>query len=331
MRRNVGSRGAGRQRLSVVAALLAALASPAAALETVTMAIPTKSFQQVIYPLAQERGYMREEGIDLKIVFVEPTPSIQAALAGSVQLTAAGTSALVAVTKAGAPLRVVLAVNDRVHQWLLSRPEHTSLKGLKGKKIATTGVASVATFMLKQIVAKHGLDGNRDLVYLDPGSGNQLPALLAGAVDAAVLSVEQRYVGLDNGMRELVYFGNEVKNSWGTLASTERFIKEQPKRLAGFIKATLKALRLIRQERESTIAAVMKFSGIERALAARIYDDLIGTVTRSGAVDEETQRNDLEIIRQVVGAKEAVAPARAYDFSFALAAERELARAAWRP
>ena len=59
-------------------------------LETINLAIPTKSFQQVIYPLAQDRGYMREEGIDLKIVFIEPTPSIQAALSGSVQFTAAG-------------------------------------------------------------------------------------------------------------------------------------------------------------------------------------------------------------------------------------------------
>src|SRR3989338_3319276 len=124
------------------------LATEVLGLETINIAIPTKSFQQVIYPLAQDRGYMREEGIDLKIIFIESTPSIQAALAGSVHFTAAGSSALVAVTKAGAPLKVVLAVNDRVHQWLLSKPENTSPKSLKGKKIATTGVASIVTFML---------------------------------------------------------------------------------------------------------------------------------------------------------------------------------------
>ena len=44
----------------------------------VTIALPAKSFQQIIFPLAQERGYMKEEGIDLKITFMEPTPSIQA-------------------------------------------------------------------------------------------------------------------------------------------------------------------------------------------------------------------------------------------------------------
>ena len=321
-------------RHAIVISLMLWLFLPAAqlfGLDTINLAIPTKSFQQVIYPLAQDRGYMREEGNDLKIVFIEPTPSIQAALAGSVHFTAAGSSALVAITKAGAPLKVVLAVNDRVHQWLLSKPENTSPKSLKGKKIATTGVASIATFMLKQIFARHGLDANKDVVYLDPGSGNQLPALLAGAVDGAVLSVEQRYVGLDSGMKELIYFGNELKNSWGTLATTDRFIKEQPKLITGFMKATLKALRLIRQDREATIAAVTNFSGVERKLAVRIYDDLIGTFTRNGVVDEETQRNDLEIIRQVVGNKEAAAITRGYDFSFALEADRQLTQAGWRP
>lgn len=318
-----------KRMAALLLAWLLCTASDSLALETVTMAIPAKSFQQVIYPLAQERGYMREEGIDLKIVFIEPTPSIQAAIAGSVHFTAAGTSALVALSKGGVPLKVVLAVNDRVHQWLLTKPDISSPKALKGKRIATTGVAAVATFMLKQILTKQGLDANKDVIYLDTGTGNQLPALLAGAVDAAVLPVEQRYVGLDSGMKEMFYFGNEVKNSWGTTATTDRLIKEQPKLVGGFVKATLKALRFIRQDREPTINAVVKFSSIDRSLAARIYDDLIGTFTRNGTVDEETQRNDLAIIRQVAGVNEAVAPARAYDFSFATEADRQLS--GWKP
>ncbi len=48
----------------------------------VTIALPTKSFQMIIFPLAQERGYMKEEGVDLKVTFMEPTPSIQALVAG---------------------------------------------------------------------------------------------------------------------------------------------------------------------------------------------------------------------------------------------------------
>lgn len=323
-------------RLSMLAAVLCMLlalpgATQAQSLQTVNMAIPSKSFQMVIYPVAQQRGYMKEEGIDLRVVYIAPTTSIQGMLGGDVQFTGAGTSALVSIARANTPLKVVVATNDRVLQWLLTRPNITTPKDLKGKRIATTGAGAIATFMLKQILTKHGLDGNKDPIYLDTGSGNQLPALLAGAMDAAVLSVEQRYVGLDKGMKEMFFFGNEVKNSWGTLATTDKLIKEQPKMVSGFVRATIKALRYVRQDKEGTIAALLKFSGVSREQATRVYDDLIGTFTRNGFVDEETQRNDLNIIRQVVNATEAVPITKAYDFSFAQEADQQLNKAGWKP
>jgi ABC-type nitrate/sulfonate/bicarbonate transport system substrate-binding protein len=297
----------------------------------VTIALPTKSFQMIIFPLALERGYMKEEGVDLKITFMEPTPSIQALVADSIQLTGSGGSAMVAIARGGIPAKVVLAVNDRVHQWILSRPEITSIKDLKGRKIATTGIASVATYMFKNLLPKYGIDGNKDVLFTDPGVGNQAAALLSGAVDAAIVSVEQRYAGIDNGMKELMYLGNEVKNSWGTTAASDKFMKEQPKLMAGFMRATLKALRWIRRDRQGTIAAFTRFSGLPAASATRMYDDLIATFTANGAVDLDTQKNDVEVIRQVLDAKEALAPARAFDFSFALEADAQINKIGWKP
>ena len=300
-------------------------------LQTVNMAIPSKSFQMVIYPLAQQKGYMKEEGLDLRVIYISPVTSIQAMLGGDVQFTGAGSSALVSIARANAPLKVIASTNDRVLQWLLTRPNISDPKELKGKRIATTGVASIATFMLKQILAKHGLDPSKDVIYLDPGTNNQLPALLAGTMDAAVLSVEQRYVGLDKGMKEMFFFGNEVKNSWGTLGTTDKLIKEQPKMVSAFVRATIKSLRYLRQDKEAAIAALIKFSGVTRQQASRLYDDLIPTFTRNGAVDEEAQKNDLHIVRQVVNSNETVPTVKAYDFSFALEADQQLNRANWRP
>jgi len=299
--------------------------------QTVNMAIPAKSFQMVIYPVAQQKGYMKEEGLDQRVIFIAPTTSIQAMLGGDVQFTGAGTSALVSIARGNTPLKVVVATNDRVLQWLVTRPEITSLKDLKGKKIATTGVGAVATFMARQVLTKHGLDGNKDVTYLDVGQGNQLAALLGGGFDAAILSVEQRYVALDKGMREMFFMGNEVKNSWGTLATTDKLIKENPKMVGGFVRATIKALRYLRQEKEGAISAMLKFSGVSRQQATRVYDDIIGTFTRNGVVDDETQRNDLNIIRQVTNTNETMPNAKAYDFSFAQEADQQLNKAGWRP
>jgi NitT/TauT family transport system substrate-binding protein len=310
--------------------LLLSLVSPARALETISTALTSKAFQYVPLVLAQERGYMKEEGIDLKFVFMQNAPGLQALIANTVQFSGSGSSALVAISKGNAPLKTVFAMNDQVLQWVMVRPNISSLKEMKGKKVATTGVASIAAYMLRNILAKNGMDP-KDVLMIDPGPVNRVPSLLSGAVDAAIVSPEERYATLDQGMKELMFIGKEVKNSWGTFATSERFIKEQPKLMLGFARAVLKGLRVVRQDREGTIASAAKFSELERTLAARMYDDLIGTFTSSGYVDEETQRNDLAIVKLVAEVSEVIAPQRAYDFSFARQAEQQLNKQGWKP
>src|SRR5687767_1251761 len=113
------------------------LAAPVAyGQETVTVALTSKAFQYTILPVAQERGYMKEEGIDLKIVYMQNAPGLQALTAGNVQFSGSGTSALVGISKGGAPLKTVSAVNDQALQWIVARPNAAALKDLKGGKIA---------------------------------------------------------------------------------------------------------------------------------------------------------------------------------------------------
>jgi hypothetical protein len=45
--------------------------------------------------------------------------------------------------------------------------------------------------------------------------------------------------------------------------------------------------------------AIVKFSEVKRKLAERTYDDVIRTFASNGVVDEETQKNDLDIVRLV--------------------------------
>jgi sulfonate transport system substrate-binding protein len=315
-----------------IAAGWQALLNEASGLETVNLALTNRNFQMALYPIAQERGYMREEGIDVKLILVRSELSIQAMIAGSFQFSMAGTMGLVNVAKGGAPLKVILATNDKVLSWILSKPEVTSLKELKGKRVAVSGVTSATTIMAKQVLAKHGLNVDRDLSLINTGgTGNSIRALMAGSVDAIVASAGERYAGRPGGFRELVFVGDEVKNSWGTMATTDQLIQENPKLVAGIVKASLKALRFIHKDREATIAIAMKFAGLDRNLATQMYDDLVGTFTQNGIVDEETQRNDIEVIRQITKTTETIPIQRAYDFRFAREADRQLTQSGWRP
>jgi len=301
------------------------------AVDKVSVTLPAKSLQFIIFPLAKERGYMKEEGIDLNIIVMAATPGLQAVVAGEMDFTGSGSSALVAIAQGNAPLKTVLAVNDQVLQWLMARPQYSSFKELKNKKIAVTGIAAVATYMLKRVALKYGLDANKDLTFLALPPGQRLAAIQTGVVDAGLLSSEERFAALDQGMKEILYLGKEVKNSWGTVATNDQFIKTKPKLMHGFMRALLKALRLVKQNREVAMNALMKFSELDKDLAARTYDGMIGTFTSNGVVDEETQKNDLDIVREVLNMTKEIPIQRAYDFSFAKKADSELTQAGWKP
>ena len=45
----------------------------------------------------------------------------------------------------------------------------------------------------------------------------------------------------------------------------------------------------VKQNREIAIDAMMKFSELDRELAARTYDGMIGTLTTNRVVDKETR------------------------------------------
>ena len=97
------------------------------------------------------------------------------------------------------------------------------------------------------------------------------------------------------------------------------------------MRALLKALRLVKQNREIAMDTMMKFSELDRQSAARTYDGMIATFTSNGVVDEETQKNDLDIVREVLKVTKEVPIERAYDFGFAKKADSELTQAGWKP
>jgi len=305
--------------------------SPVFAADTITVALTAKAFQYTILPLAQERGYMKEEGLDMKLTYMQSGPSLQAVMAGSAQFSGAGSSALVGISKGNAPMKTVLALNDQVLQWVVARPNVAGPADLKGKKVASAGIASLATFMLRQILAtKYGVD-SKDIIFIDPGPLNRLPSLMSGAADAAIVSAEERYQAVEQGMKDFMYLGKELKNSWGTIATSDRFIKEQPKQMLGFARAVIKALRYFRHDRDGAIAAAVKFTESDRALVSRMYDDMAKSFTTAGHVDEETQKNDLAIVKLVAEVNEVVPNNGAYDFTFARQAEAQLNKQGWKP
>jgi ABC-type nitrate/sulfonate/bicarbonate transport system substrate-binding protein len=91
--------------------------------------------------VAQEKGYFREEDLDVELILMTASVANMALLGGNVDFISSGPSVVGAIAR-GAPLRFVFICFNRPMHWLYGKPEIKDVKGLKGKKIGVSAVDS---------------------------------------------------------------------------------------------------------------------------------------------------------------------------------------------
>src|ERR1043165_9989437 len=72
-------------------------------LRKVYATIPAISESSLAFYIARDKGYWREEGLDVELILARAAPSIQAVIAGNVEFGTAGGSALLPITR-GLPM-----------------------------------------------------------------------------------------------------------------------------------------------------------------------------------------------------------------------------------
>jgi ABC-type nitrate/sulfonate/bicarbonate transport system substrate-binding protein len=99
----------------------------------INMAVSARSLAQVAHYVAEEKGYYRDEGLEVRLILMSTPIAAQALIAGNVDFTGVSGGVLPAVV-GGAPLRFVFSAFYRPMFWLYARPEIRTVTALKGKK-----------------------------------------------------------------------------------------------------------------------------------------------------------------------------------------------------
>src|SRR5947207_4954155 len=236
-----------------VAILLLAARSSAQELVKVPVQIPAITPAVTPFAVARDRGYYRQEGLDVQLVVMPSALGSQALLGGNVKFSTAGGAGLLPILR-GAPVRFMFTSFSRPMFWLYSRSDIRSVESLKGKKVGVSSLGSGPDSLLREILKKHGLEGGRDVAIMAVGSGTaRFFALQAGSVDAAMLSIPANLMAQEAGFRELVSF---IEQEWielqGTVNVTDQLLTSDPGLVEKFIRATLKGFMYFRDQRSQT-------------------------------------------------------------------------------
>ncbi len=136
--------------------------------------------------IARDKGYFKDEGLDVSLTKVEDPKDRFTALAGK-QLDGLVTTIDTASQywKAETPFKIFLGLDDSSGgDGIIAKPEVTSVKDLKGKKIGVN-VGSVSHYFLDYELQQNGLS-DADVTLEKMKQGDVPAAFASGRIDAGV-------------------------------------------------------------------------------------------------------------------------------------------------
>src|SRR5918992_6183550 len=287
-------------------------------LTPVRMGLAGRSTTSMPFFVAKERGFFREEGLDVELIVMQAIQTIQATMGNTTQFASA-TGSAVSSAVSGADIRVILAVTDQPSFDLIVQPNITSVQQLRGKKIGTGGVGSLAEILARRILTAHSVRPEEVTILATGPSHMTYLSLKAKVIDAAPLQMPLTFTAQDEGFRKLVSAADVYRSVQGGLATTKAILSEQPEMVTKVVRAMLRAIRLIKSDRKYGIEFIkgpwLDIGKEPEKIAARVYDIAAPALLENGTVSEEIQRQMIADASLRVKPAHPVLPEQVFDFS----------------
>jgi ABC-type nitrate/sulfonate/bicarbonate transport system substrate-binding protein len=190
----------------VLTVALAGTGTPARAVDTVTIGT-VGSASANIWPvfIGLNKGFFAEQNLKIDIVYVQSSAQmIQQLTSGSLDVTmSTGLVDPIRAIQKGSPIAIVRLESQSPPYALVAKGSIKSLKDLKGKTISLGGPKDITRIYVERMLAPSGIKpGEFDMVYAGATSA-RAQALIAGAVDAAILLPPFNFQATAQGFNEL--------------------------------------------------------------------------------------------------------------------------------
>ncbi len=282
----------------------------------ILVSAPSKSLTWFPAALAKEKGFFRDEGLDVDFVVMNPRLALQAVISGDAAYTTALGSTIRAAVR-GVPLRVVLTICEKPHFALIAKPGVTNVEQLRGKIVGISSFGASSDTMARAALLKYKLSPEKDVKILAVGGGlNRLAALKSGAIDATLIEAPYNVMLEQEGFPRLLFVGDVVPSPIAGFGTSLDRIHKQRGEVERMVRAALRAIRFAKNNRRETLAAIAKWAGMDPKLADGSYDMAAPTWAASGIPAPETLRSAMEEVQRELKLDRTPEPSQAFDWSF---------------
>ncbi len=281
----------------------------------------------LLYRFTKERGFYREEGLEVLPIQAGMLPGIQGLVGGNFhasQILGQGAGAILR----GLPLKIVMVFDTRPLNWLYASKNIRALQDLKGgKQIAVSSFGAALDQMTRELLQKHGIDPQRDVVLraVEP-TPNRLAALMTGAVDAAVLNQMDRLIAKKNGFNELLFYGDHLEFVTAGAVVTEKTLAQNPDIVHRFLRGTMRGFLWFKSNEHEVVGRMAKAMKVTESEAGEVYKAARQVSSADGTIPRSLQEKMIAFQKKALKIEREVGPENVYDFTILRSVKGELTK-----
>jgi NitT/TauT family transport system substrate-binding protein len=295
--------------LFVLFALLysAFIAPPTFAAEKIRISV-SGSYNMIFLSagVAQHRGFFKDEGLDADIVVMGAGPSLAALSNGDIDYTLLTGSVIRAAIR-GLPVRLVAGLMTSSAHVFLARPEIKSIKELQGKKVGLAGFGDATHVLARMILAKHGVDPDKDVQFVSLGSDSgRFNALQQNLADMVVTSPPWDFEGKKLGYNILARAYEHVNYPLAGVGVNQKTLQTNPTQVKRVVKSLVRANRFMRDNREESAKVLMAWGKVKAEHAYASYDSTVKVISADGGIPADglnllidQAKKDAKITREI--------------------------------
>ncbi len=254
------------------------LAAPGRAAEKITLGTVGQASAN-LWPalIAIDKGFFAAEDLQADMLYIQSSAAlVQQVAAGSLSIAiSAGLADPVRAVSMGAPISILRIDVQSPPYDLVAKSSITSLKDLKGKLISLGGAKDITRIYVDRMLEPNGVkDGDFDMVFAGATTA-RASALLAGAVDAAILLPPFNFQAVAKGfkslgltsdyVKDLPFSGSVVNTAWGNANKpiVEKVLRVENKSIVWFEDG---------QNRDEALRILKSASGLSQEDVEKAYD-----------------------------------------------------------
>jgi NitT/TauT family transport system substrate-binding protein len=255
-------------------------------LDRAIMAVPGIGLSQLPAFVAQDKGFYKQERLEVLMVVMDGTIATRAMIGGDIDYNLALASGVSALLN-GAPVKVVMGMTTRGTQSFVVKPEIVSAADLKGKIVGVSGFGGSthhgALFVLEHL----GVDP-KDVAILNVGNSSlRLAALRFKKIDATILDTAFLRKAEELGFKRLVSLADLGEIPSTGLVVTATKLKKQPEQIRRVVRATLKGTNYFKENRGEMVSFIAKKLSVETKEAEELHELGVKVFSNSGRISDE--------------------------------------------